>query len=539
MGSRQRRLIVAAGALLTVLIVALSVFVLVPGDRAADSNTASPSAGPRPPTATEVADWFLAAFAGGRTDSAAAQTDDAPAAARQLAAVWRGLAPESVTATRSGPLHTGPTATTADATVQITWTFSTERVWSYPSTVSLARAGEDWRVRWAPAIVHPKLTAAHSLALVGQTGQPAVLDREGAVVLVWQGNSATAADGRFAPLLTPAMARLAGEQGGPSGWHVALVDATGAEVERLGGAAGAEARPITSTLSVRVQNAAQAAVDSAGGPAMLVAIQPSSGDILAVAQNGAAGTDPRVLYGLYPPGSTFKIVTATAVLQAGAADLTTMLPCPASITIGPRTIPNAGFELGDVPLRTAFASSCNTTFAKLAADLPLDALSEAAGQLGLNADFVIPGITTEAGAVRPAESITQQVENGIGQGTVLVSPFGLALMTATVASGKSVTPALWRDLPTTVSAGYQSPPRAVLDKIRTMMSAVVTSGTGTALARHGAVAGKTGTAQFGADGLQAHGWFVGYRGDVAFAVFVESADAASAIAVSSTFLTAG
>lgn len=235
--------------------------------------------------------------------------------------------------------------------------------------------------------------------------------------------------------------------------------------------------------------------------------------------------------------SARKIATAAAALQAGAAGLDTVLACPATATIGTRTIPNDDrFELGDVPLHTAFARSCNTTFARLAADLPPEALSQAAGQLGLNADFVIPGLSTEAGKVEPAATVPLRVENGIGQGTVQASPFGVALMTATVAGGKSVTPRLWRTLETTVNAGYRPPPAAVLTQIRTMMREVVTAGTGRALAGRGAVFGKTGTAQIGT-GEQAHGWFTGYRGDLAWAVLVEEAQTSGpAIDVSGTFL---
>lgn len=271
-------------------------------------------------------------------------------------------------------------------------------------------------------------------------------------------------------------------------------------------------------------------------PTMLVAIQPSTGDLLAVAQNTAAGKDPLALHGLYPPGSTFKIATATAIIEAGVADIDTVVPCPGSVTINQRTVRNADFELGDVPLRTAFAQSCNTTFAMQAANLAPDSLPRAASQLGLAADFDIPGITTEAGGVPTAADTTEQVENSIGQGTVQVSCFGLALVTATVAGGRAVTPRLWRDLDTTVSTGYQAPPTTVLRSLRTMMRDVVTSGRGTALARYGEVYGKTGTAQVG-DGTRAHGWFAGYRDDIAFATLVlDGSTSTTAVTVTGTFL---
>ncbi|HEU5471849.1 MAG TPA: penicillin-binding transpeptidase domain-containing protein [Actinophytocola sp.] len=512
------------------VIVTLAVVVVWPtkpvGANTGPATSASVTA-PAPPT-SDVAGAFLAAFAKGDATAAAALTDDPQAAAGTLSSVWRGLAPQSVIAERAAP---DPAATEVPFTV--TWTFGPQRVWTYPSTLSLTEAR---RVRWTPALVHPKLAAGHGLVLRGSTGQPAVLDRDGTPLLVWQADGPAVVDPALAPLLLPAMARVAREQGGANGWHVALTDAAGTELERLAGSGG-EGKPLASVLSIPVQRAAQAAVDSVAAPARLVAIKPSTGDILAVAQNGPAGAEPRALNGLYPPGSTFKIATATAALQAGVATPDTVLPCPGSLTIGQRTIPNDnGFALGDVPLHSAFARSCNTTFGQLAADLGPDALSTAAGQLGLNADFTIPGLTTEAGAVEPAQGNAQKVENGIGQGTVRASPFGVALMSATVASGRAVVPRLWRDLATEVTAGYQPPPRAVLDRVRAMMREVVTAGTATAIGRRGAVFGKTGTAQFG-DGSAAHGWFTGYRGDLAFAVLVESAgSSAPAVAASSAFL---
>ncbi|HEX6355193.1 penicillin-binding transpeptidase domain-containing protein, partial [Actinophytocola sp.] len=382
--------------------------------------------------------------------------------------------------------------------------------------------------------VHPNLAAGQSLALREGTGQPAVVDRDGAPLVTWTDDGTTAADPAVAPQLVGAMGRFAGEQGPVAGWYVALVDAAGAE---LGILYGTGPTPIPSTLSVSVQKAAQTAVDSQDLPTMLVAIQPSTGDILAVAQNAAAGNSPIALNGLFPPGSTFKIATAAAIVGARTADVDTVVSCPGEALIGQRTVHNNdGFALGDVPLRTAFAESCNTTFAMQAAELPLDALPRAADQLGLGADFDIPGITTETGGVPVAANTTEQAENSYGQGKVEVSCFGLALTSATVSAGAAVTPRLWRDIPTTEVVGYTAPPAAVIRSLRTMMREVVRSGTADALAGHGTVFGKTGTAQVG-DGNQAHGWFTGYRGDLAFATLVQyGSSSAPAVTVTGTFL---
>ena len=508
--SRRNKVVITTGAVLVAVITALGVWQLLPAD---DADTGAQASETPPPTALEVSTAFLEAFASGDAAAAGALTDNPDQATAQLTTLWRTLTPGAVTAT----------PTTAER-FTLTWTFGADRTWTYESAL---RVRGD-KVHWDPVLVHPRLTADNTLSLRDQIGRPAVLDRDGKPLLEWTATGTTAADPPTAPILLPALGREAAE---PS-WYVALTDGTGKDVAVL---TGTPAKARKSTVSRPVQQAAQTAVDTQQRPTMLVALQPSTGDILAVAQNSAAGDSPVALQGLFPPGSTFKIATATAIIEAGAADVGTVLPCPGVTTVGRRTIRNAGFELGDVPLRTAFARSCNTTFANAAAELPADALVRSASQLGAAADFQVPGLTTEVGTVRPAADTTQQVENSIGQGTVQLSPFGAALMSATVAAGRPVTPRLWPDEATTVATGYDAPPAPVIESLRTMMRAVVTEGTATELAALGDVRGKTGTAETtGA----AHGWFTGYRDDIAFAVLVQDAETSTvAVGVTKQFLT--
>jgi hypothetical protein len=503
--SRRNRLVITIGAVLVAVITALGVWQLMPDD---DADTGAQAAQAPPPSALDVSTAFLDAFVSGDAAAAGALTDNPDQATAQLTTLWRTLTPGAVTAT----------ASTAQR-FTLTWTFGADRTWTYESALQVR--GD--KVHWDPALVHPRLTADHTLSLRDQIGQPAVLDRAGKPLLVWTATGTTAAEPVTAPILLPAM----GRQAAAASWYVALTDGKGKDIAVL---TGTPAKARKSTVSRPVQQAAQNAVDTQQRPTMLVALQPSTGDILAVAQNSAAGDSPVALQGLFPPGSTFKIATATAIIEAGAADVGTVLPCPGTATIGQRTIRNAGFELGDVPLRTAFAKSCNTTFAAAAADLPGDALVRSANQLGAAANFEVPGLTTEIGGVPPAGDTTQQVENSIGQGTVQLSPFGVSLMSATVAAGRPVTPRLWPDKATRVATGYDAPPAGVIESLRTMMREVVTAGTATELAGLGDVRGKTGTAETTGG---AHGWFTGYRDDIAFAVLVQDAET-SAIAVGVT-----
>ncbi|HEY3465938.1 MAG TPA: penicillin-binding transpeptidase domain-containing protein [Amycolatopsis sp.] len=314
------------------------------------------------------------------------------------------------------------------------------------------------------------------------------------------------------------------ELAGAAGWRIVTQDVTGGEVSELKAEPPRPAPAVTSTLSARIQDAAEKALATEDYPAALVAIQPSSGDILAVAQNEAADDEGALaLSGRFPPGSTFKIVTAAAALSAGDVEADSPVDCPGTTTIENRVVPNEGrFDLGRVPLKTAFARSCNTTFARLAAGLPSAALTDAARSFGLGADFVVPGLTTVTGTVPASDSAVQRAENGFGQGTVVTSPFGMALVAATVQAGKVPTPSIVKGMPATTKNVGDAPSDDVLGALRGMMRDVVTSGTATGLRDIPDVAGKTGTAQFG-DGSRSHGWFVGYRGDLAFAVLLTEA----------------
>jgi cell division protein FtsI/penicillin-binding protein 2 len=278
---------------------------------------------------------------------------------------------------------------------------------------------------------------------------------------------------------------------------------------------------------------------------MIVAIQPSTGDILAVAQNKAADVQrASALTGRYPPGSAFMIITAVAALEAKQVAVDSPVACPATTTIGERVVLNDNsLDLGTVPLHTAFARSCNTTFAQLAARLEAGALTDAAHQTGIGLDYDIAGLATVTGQAPPSESMVRRAENGFGQGRVFASPFGMALVSATMAAdGRVPTPVLLKGMQTHVALGPVAPiPREVADVVRAMMRETVTQGTAKTLAGAltgaGQLFGKTGTVED--DPAGAHGWFVGFRGDLAFATLVVGAGSAEpALDVTGRFLSA-
>lgn len=327
-------------------------------------------------------------------------------------------------------------------------------------------------------------------------------------------------DDHFAPAIVSQVKKaVLDELDGQAGWRVVSVNQNGADVDVLNEVAPAPAPSVSITLDRNVQEAAQRAVDGQGRKAMIVAIKPSTGEILAIAQNPAADADgPAATTGLYPPGSTFKIITAGAAIDRAMATPNTLLGCPGHIDIGQRTIPNyGGFDLGTVPMSKAFANSCNTTFAELASRMPPTGLTVAAAQYGIGPDYNIEGITTVSGSVPPTVNLAERTEDGFGQGKVLVSPFGMALAAATVAAGKTPVPTLIEGSQTQVTGDRTTISPQMLDGLRPMMRLVVTNGTAKDINDVGPVFGKTGEAEF--DG-GSHAWFAGYRGDLAFAALI-------------------
>jgi cell division protein FtsI/penicillin-binding protein 2 len=329
-------------------------------------------------------------------------------------------------------------------------------------------------------------------------------------------------------------ARLAGTPG------LTVVAATGGKTARtLFTARPVPGKDVVTTLDPTVQDAAQATLEAAKKPAAIVAVRPSTGDVLAVANGGpnAAGYD-RALLGQYPPGSTFKVVSGYALLRQGYT-ATTPVPCPPSVTVDGLRIGNAENEvLGTVPFRTDFAQSCNAAFVGSRTKVTPQQLADAASALGYGEPDRL-GVQAFGGSVPTSGSEVEHAVDMIGQGKVLASPLTVATVSASVATGRRVTPRLVADpapgggQAPSASASPQPSPAAssteALDggtvaTLRELMRAVVTDGTGTALkgVPGGPVMGKTGTAEFGSKNPpDTHAWFTGYQGDVAFAVIVE------------------
>ncbi|MFK3983734.1 penicillin-binding transpeptidase domain-containing protein [Micromonospora sp. NPDC050397] len=283
--------------------------------------------------------------------------------------------------------------------------------------------------------------------------------------------------------------------------------------------------PLKTTIDVKTQSAADAALAPDSHRTALVAVRISDGSVLATANGPGGGAENLALTAQVPPGSTFKMVSALGLLDQNAVSLDGKVACPKTFTVDGRSFKNANdFELGDVPFRTDFAKSCNTAFAALAPKLGDTGLAETGRTLGLEAKWEL-GVEAFTGKISTGGSAAERAAAAFGQGTNLVSPIAMAAATAAVAKGQWQQPKLVLDPAPAGSApvGPQLKPTSV-EPLRTMMREVVTAGSATALKNvpGGPVHGKTGTAEYDNNPAHTHAWFVGWQGDVAFAVFVEN-----------------
>lgn len=290
--------------------------------------------------------------------------------------------------------------------------------------------------------------------------------------------------------------------------------------------------PLRVTLDRDLQITAEQVLADVGPPSAIVAVQPSTGQVLAAASGpGSEGYSTATL-GQYAPGSTFKIVTTLALLRAGHAPDTPM-ECPATITVDGRRFGNysdyPAQALGQIDLRTAFAESCNTAFIGARDAVPQADLAAAAAALGLGGDHDL-GLSTFAGAVPDEASGTEHAASMIGQGRVLVSPLTMATVAASVAAGHQVVTQLLEQPAGTPGDTLAEDEAEVL---RDLMYATVEAGTAAFLRDLPGepIGAKTGTAEYGsASPPDTHGWMIAVQGDLAVAVFVEDAESGSATA---------
>ena len=315
------------------------------------------------------------------------------------------------------------------------------------------------------------------------------------------------------------------------------------------------------TVQMKVQRVAAQALGERKGA--VVALDPRTGAILAMvsyprydpndlnAEWNDLINDPgkpllnRAIQGLYPPGSTFKIVTGSAALETGTVTPDSQFTDTGKILLGGYEVNNFENEVyGDHKFSKAFASSINTTFAGLGVEMGAGTLAAYANAFGFGQKFPWPLGGAKSIFPDPDTMDTAHVaQASIGQGGVLSTPLLMGLAAAAVANeGKIMEPYIVEQVLSYNGAIVEKTSPGVWLRpisaqtaatVRDMMVLAVRSGTGTAAALKGVqVAGKTGTAEVA--GADTHAWFAGFApaGDpqVAVVVLVENGGTGGSVA---------
>ncbi|MFD0214409.1 peptidoglycan D,D-transpeptidase FtsI family protein [Streptomyces hirsutus] len=330
---------------------------------------------------------------------------------------------------------------------------------------------------------------------------------------------------------------------------------------------------VVTTLNGAAQKAAYNGLKERGGKGSVVAIEPSTGKILALAsfpsydpsvfagasdkdaeawrklqkkENPADPTLNRALREVYPPGSTFKVLTAAAALEEGlykSADEKTDTPLPWIMPGTTTPLTNDGdLPCEDATLREALRVSCNTVFGKIGADLGNDKMLEYAKKFGFTEEQFTP-VRSSASVFSDDMNESQTALSSIGQFNTATTPLQMAMVTAAIANnGTLMKPYMVDELQAPSLDTIEKTDPEELSKpmsaenaqiLQSMMETVVSEGTGSKARIDGVtVGGKTGTAQHGVDNSEnPYAWFISYaKGEdgsspVAVAVIIEDDDA--------------
>ncbi|MGW3555048.1 penicillin-binding transpeptidase domain-containing protein [Streptomyces griseoincarnatus] len=507
----RRRPRTAVKALVAVTTVAA---VAVGGAWGAGLGPFAGESGPDPEAVAE-ARAFLADWAAGRLPDAAARTTGPDRAQEVLSSFTAGLDIEKPVLTAGKPVEDKESdgrAVTVPYTARMPVTGL--GTWTYTAELPLRKRGGEWKVDWRLSLVHPRLSGTEKFRLEREESEPVrANDRDGRTL------SAAAH-----PSLGLVLAQLdrSTDGGGPRG-AVLLVDRVTGEVRRTEASFGSrtpeDEGPVRTTLDARWQSAAEQALRKAGGKnAALVALRVDDGQILAVANSPADGFN-RAVSGTYAPGSTWKIVTSSALLLKGAVAPDDVVDCPRYLTVGKRFQNVETSAHPGATFRKAFTESCNTAFIGLRGRLGDGELGDVARTyFGVGQTWHV-GIPSYDGSVPEPRDATEKAASMIGQGRVQANPLIMASVTATAVSGRFHQPALVEG--TEDTTGTEPLPPRVVTQLRTLLRATVTEGTARALAPlAGEVGGKTGTAEV-SDEQENNGWMVAHRDGVAVACVVE------------------
>ncbi len=286
---------------------------------------------------------------------------------------------------------------------------------------------------------------------------------------------------------------------------------------------------LQTTLQPTLQRLAEKTLVKTNSAATMVVIRPSTGAVLVAANNADTKGQSLATVGRAAPGSTFKVVTALALLRAGLTP-DSAVNCPTSLVVDGKKFVNysdyPSDRQGRIDLATALAQSCNTAFIGQRGTIDHDALVGAAASLGFGIDYEA-GYSSFFGLVPDDSSKTGRAAALIGQGKVEASALSMAAVVASVSAGNTVIPHLVNNEKPKSTAEPLTAPEA--RQLRSMMRGVVTKGSGRVLRdlTGGPVLAKTGTAEYGKAPYKTHAWMIAAQDDLAVAVFVNDGQSGS------------
>ncbi|MFC9507908.1 penicillin-binding transpeptidase domain-containing protein [Streptomyces sp. NPDC057002] len=375
-------------------------------------------------------------------------------------------------------------------------------------------------VDWRPAVVHPGLKKDDTLVTEKSANPPIeATGRDGTELTKEKYPS-------LGPVLDALRAKYGKEAGGTPGIEL-VVRHAGEGVADTPLLTLAEGKPgkLTTTISPGAQAAAEKAVKRFA-QSSVVAVKPSTGEVLAVANNRTDGFNA-AFEAQAAPGSTMKIVTAAMLIDNGVTSMNGPAPCPDTAVWQSQTFKNlTGMKPDeDATLANSFMRSCNTAFIKLIDEKPLTDASltqEAERRFGLGQDNWKTGIVSFDGSV-PAVGGPDRAAGAIGQGQVQMSPLNMASVTATAITGGFRQPYLVSpELDGRELARAEGLRAGTAAQLKQMMRLTATQGTAVEAMRGlgGDIGAKTGSAEVDGN-AKSNSWFTGFRGDIAAAAMTE------------------
>ncbi|MEV6959286.1 penicillin-binding transpeptidase domain-containing protein [Streptomyces sp. NPDC051207] len=488
------------------------------GDGGGGIGTAAARSGtPSRDEVGETTGKFFTAWENGDAVTAASYTNHDGAAGPLLTAFGEDA---HITGVRITPGRVS--GTTVPFTVRATVSYGgTSKPLSYKSELTVVRGVSTGRalVDWEPSVVHPGLKAGDTLVTEESADPPIrAVGRDGTVLTKEEYPS-------LGPILDQLRARYGDKAGGEPGVELAIRHAGDSVPDTpLLTLAKGEPGTLRTTISAGVQAAAEKAVRDYD-ESSVVAVQPSTGEVLAVANHRTDGFNA-AFQGQVAPGSVMKIITAAMLIDNGVTSMNGPAPCPDRATWQSQTFENlTGMRPDeDATLAGSFLRSCNTAFVKLVDERPLTDASltaEAEERFGLGRNDWKTGIDSFDGRV-PASGGPDRAANAIGQGQVQMSPLNMASVTATAITGTFRQPRLVSPgLDDRRIATARGLPAGTAAQLKQMMRLTATRGTAAAVMSGlgGDIGAKTGSAEVDGDALNS--WFTGFRGDVAAAAMAE------------------